>query len=170
MPWIVLIIIALCISLVQTIVLPHISFMGTHPDLFLIFLVYHCLSSDLKHTFHANWAIGLAKDFFSAGPFGLNTFLFVFLGYIISMTKENIFRKHLATQIMVTFIISIVYNFFYILLLAVFLNSTNLLVMLWKCPLIAAYNSIIAIPAFWLLGKIYSLLRVSILDRRLYRR
>jgi rod shape-determining protein MreD len=144
--------------------------MGAHPDLFIIFLVYHYLNSDLKQTFHANWAIGLANDFFSEGPFGLTTIMFVILGYLISMTKDNIFRKHLVTQIMVTFIISIVYNLFYLIMLTAFLSSTNLLSMVWKCPLITVYNSIIAIPAFWLFGRIYSSLRLSILNRRLYRR
>jgi rod shape-determining protein MreD len=164
MPWIILISITLCISLIQTILLPHISILGTHPDLFLIFLVYHYLNSDPKQTLQASWVIGLAKDIFSVGPFGLNTVMFVILGYFISMIKGNIYRKHLITQIIVTLIISIVYNLCYIIISSALLTSTNLLAMAWKCPLIAVYNSIITLPVFWLFGRIFSSLRLSILN------
>ncbi len=170
MPWIIIISITLCISLIQTILLPHISIQGIHPDLFVIFLIYHYLNSDSKQTFHASLAIGLTKDIFSVGPFGLTTVIFVILGYLISMIKTNIYKKHLLTQIMVTLIISIIYNLLYLFISSALLTSTNLLVMVWKCPIIAVYNSIIAIPVFWLFNRIYSSLRLSILDRRLNRR
>ncbi len=170
MPWIIIISITLCISLIQTILLPHISIQGIHPDLFVIFLIYHYLNSDSKQTFHASLAIGLTKDIFSVGPLGLTTVIFVILGYLISMIKTNIYKKHLLTQIMVTLIISIIYNLLYLFISSALLTSTNLLVMVWKCPIIAVYNSIIAIPVFWLLNRLYSSLRLSILDRRLNRR
>ena len=166
MPWIIIISITLCISLIQTTLVPHISVLGTQPDLFIVFLVYHYLNSDPKQTFHANWAIGLTKDFFSEGPFGLITVIFVILGYLISVIRGNIFRRHLITQIMVTFIISIIYNLIYLITLSVLLSSTNLLAMIWKCPVIAVYNSIIAIPVFLLLNRLYSSLRLSSIDRR----
>jgi rod shape-determining protein MreD len=140
--------------------------LGTQPDLFIVFLVYHYLNSDLKQTFHANWAIGLAKDFFSGGSFGLITVMFVILGYLITVIRANIFRRHLITQIMVTFIISMIYNLIYLITLSVLLSSTNLLSMVWKCPVIAVYSSIIAIPVFLLLNRLYSSLRLSSLDRR----
>jgi rod shape-determining protein MreD len=170
MPWIIIISITLCISLIQTILLPHISIRGIHPDLFVIFLVYHYLNSDSKQTFHASLVIGLTKDIFSVGPFGLTTVIFVILGYLISMIKDTIYRKHLLTQIMVTLTISIIYNLFYLFISSALLTSTNLLAMVWKCPIIAVYNSIIAIPVFLLLNRLYSSLRLSILDRRLNRR
>ena len=161
MPWIIIISITLCISLIQTILLPHISIQGVHPDLFIIFLIYHYLNSDSKQTFHASLAIGLTKDIFSVGPFGLTTVIFVILGYLISMIKTNIYKKHLLTQIMVTLIISIIYNLFYLFISSALLTSTDLLVMVWKCPIIAVYNSIIALPAFWLFNRIYSSVRFS---------
>ena len=170
MPWIIIISITLCISLIQTILLPHISIQGIHPDLFVIFLIYHYLNSDSKQLFHASLVIGLTKDFFSVGPFGLTTVIFVILGYFISMIKGTVYRKHLLTQIMVTLTISIIYNLFYLFTSSALLTSTNLLAMVWKCPIIAVYNSIIAIPVFWLLNRLYSSLRLSILDRRLNRR
>jgi rod shape-determining protein MreD len=114
--------------------------------------------------------IGLTKDIFSVGPFGLTTVIFVILGYLISMIKDTIYRKHLLTQIMVTLTISIIYNLFYLFISSALLTSTNLLAMVWKCPIIAVYNSIIAIPVFLLLNRLYSSLRLSILDRRLNRR
>ncbi len=170
MPWITIISITLCISLIQTILLPHISIQGVYPDLFVIFLVYHYLNSDSKQTFHASLVIGLTKDIFSVGPFGLTTVIFVILGYLISMIKDTVYRKHLLTQIMVTLTISIIYNLLYLFISAALLTSTNLLAMVWKCPIIAVYNSIIAIPVFWLFGRIYFSLRLSILNRRLNRR
>jgi rod shape-determining protein MreD len=165
MSWII-ISITLCISLIQTTLIPHISILGIYPDLFIIFLVYHYLNSDPRQTFHAHLAIGLAKDFFSEGHFGLITIMFVILGYLISTIKDNIFRKHLVTQIMVTFIISIMYNFVYLIILSISLTSANLLAMTWKCPIIAVYNSIMALPVFWLLNRLYSSLRLSSLNRK----
>jgi hypothetical protein len=92
--------------------------------------------------------------------------MFVILGYLLSAIKDNIFRKHLVTQIMVTFIISIMYNLVYLIILSISLTSADLLAMTWKCPLIAVYNSIIAIPIFLLLDRLYSSLRLSSFSRR----
>lgn len=158
MPWTTIITTVLCISLIQTTLLPYISFLGIQPDLFIIFLVYISLNTDLERAFHANWAIGLAKDFFVEGPLGLNAIIFIIMGYLISMIKDNIFRRHLTTQILVTLTISIIYDLSYLFMLSISLASTNILTMVWKSPIIAIYNSLIVFPLFWLFGKFSSLL------------
>lgn len=157
MPWIIIISIILCISLIQTTLLHHISILGTQPDLFIIFLVFYSLNSNLERAFHANWVTGLAKDFFSEGLFGLNTVLFVIVGYLISIIRGDIFRRHLLTQIVVTLVISIIYYLLYVFMLKLSSASINLFSMIWKCPMIAAYNSIIVPPLFWLFNRIFSL-------------
>jgi rod shape-determining protein MreD len=156
MPWITIISVILCISLIQTTLLQHISVLGIQPDLFIIFLVFHTLNSKLERSLHTNWSIGLAKDCFTEGLFGLNTVLFVIMGYMISMIKDNIYGRHLATQISVTFIISIIYNFLYLFMFSMSFTSASLLPLVWKCPHIANYNSIIVPPVFWLLNRFYS--------------
>lgn len=156
MPWITIISVILCISLIQTTLLHHISILGIQPDLFIIFLVFHSLNSNSERSFHANWATGLAKDFFTEGLFGLNTVLFIIAGYLISIIKDNIFGRHLVTQLSVTIIISIIYNLLYLLILSISLTSASLLSMVWKCPLIAIYNTVIVPPVFWLLNRFYS--------------
>ena len=155
MPWIIIISIILSISLIQTTLLPQISILSTQPDLFIIFLVYFSLNSDFEHAFHVNWSTGLAKDFFSEDPFGLNAVMFIMAGYIISIIKSKVFRKHLMTQILVTLTISIIYNLLYLFMLSISLSSVNLLSLIWKCPIIAVYNSIIVPPIFWLLDRLY---------------
>jgi len=100
--------------------------------------------------------MGIAKDCFSEGLFGLNTVLFVIVGYMISMIKDNIYGRHLATQISVTFIISIIYNFLYLFMFSISFTSAGLLPMVLKCPLIAIYNAIIVPPVFWLFNRFYS--------------
>lgn len=156
MPWIIIISVILCVSLIQTTLLHYISILGIQPDLFIIFLVFHSLNSNVERSFHANWATGLAKDIFTEGFFGLNTVLFVIAGYLISIIKDTLFGKHLMTQISVTFIISIIYNLLYLFMLSISLTSADLLPMVWKCPLIAIYNSIIVPPVFWLFNRFYS--------------
>ncbi len=156
MPWITIISVILCISLIQTTLLHHISFLGIQPDLFIIFLVFHSLNANRERSFHASWVVGLAKDIFSEGPFGLNTVLFIIAGYLISVIRGNIFGRDLVTQISVTFIISIIYNLLYLSLLSILITSTGLLPMVWKCPQIAIYNSIIVPPIFWLFNRFYS--------------
>ncbi len=156
MPWITIISVILCISLIQTTVLQHLSVLGIQPDLFIIFLVFHTLNSKLERSLYTNWSIGLAKDCFTEGLFGLNTVLFVLMGYIISIIKDNIYGRHLATQISVTFIISIIYNFLYLFMFSISFTSAGLLPLALKCPLIAIYNSIIVPPVFWLLNRFYS--------------
>ncbi len=156
MPWVTITSVILCISLIQTTLLHHISVLGIQPDLFIVFLVFHSINSKLERSVHSNWLIGLAKDCFTEGLFGLNTVLFVIMGYLISMIKDNIYGKHLATQISVTLIISLIYNFSYLFMLSLSLTSTGLLPMVWKCPLIAIYNSIMVPPVFWLFNKYYS--------------
>ena len=156
MPWITIISVILCISLIQTTLLHHISFLGIQPDLFIIFLVFHSLNADLERSFHASWVVGLAKDIFSEGPFGLNTVLFIIAGYLVSIIRGNIYGRQLVTQISFTFIISIIYNLLYLSLLSILITSTDLLPMAWKCPQIAIYNSIIVPPVFWLFNRFYS--------------
>ncbi len=156
MPWITIISVILCISLIQTTLLHHISFLGMQPDLFIIFLVFHSLNANLERSFHARWVVGLAKDIFSEGPFGLNTVLFIIAGYLVSIIRGNIFGRNLITQISVTFIISIIYNLLYLSLLSILITSTDLLHMAWKCPVIAIYNTIIVPPVFWLFNRFYS--------------
>ncbi len=167
MPWFAIISAILCISLIQTTLLQHISVLGIQPDLFIIFLVFHSLNSKLDRSLHANWSIGLAKDCFSEGLFGLNTVLFVIAGYLISMIKDNIYGRHLATQISVTFIISIIYNFLYLFMFSISFTSAGLLPMVLKCPLIAIYKSIIVSPVFWLLNRFYSPFRLLFLRRKI---
>ncbi len=159
MLWIAIISTILCISLIQTTLLPYINFLSIQPDLYIIFLVYVSLNTDLERAFHANWGIGLAKDFFIEGPLGLNAIIFIFMGYLISVIKDNIFRKHLTTQILVTLTISIIYNLLYLFMLSISLASANLLTSVWKSPIIAIYNSLIVIPVFWLFNKLYYSLR-----------
>ncbi len=156
MPWITIISVIICISLIQTTLLQHISVLGIQPDLFIIFLVFHTLNSKLERSLHTNWSIGFAKDCFTEGIFGINTVLFVIAGYIISMIKDNIYGRHLATQIAVTFIISIIYNFLYIFMFSISFTSAGILPMVWECPFIAIYNSIIVPPVFWLFNRFYS--------------
>ncbi len=156
MPWVTIISVTLCISLIQTTLLHHISVLGIQPDLFIVFLVFHSLNSKLERSVQSNWAIGFSKDCFTEGHFGLNTVLFVITGYLISMIKENIYGKHLATQISVTIIISLIYNFLYFFMLSISFTSTGLLPLMWKCPLIAIYNSIVVPPVFWLFNKYHS--------------
>lgn len=166
MPWIAVISIVLCISLIQTTLLAYISVLGIQPDLFIIFLVYVSLNSDLEGAFYANWMTGLAKDLFSEGPFGLSAIMFVVVGYLISMTKDNIFRNNVTTQILVTLAISIIYNLMYLFMLSISLASVSLLMLVWKCPMIAIYNSLIALPIFWLFKKFFSSLGTSSLIRK----
>ncbi len=156
MPWVTIISVILCISLIQTTLLHHISVLGIQPDLFIVFLIFHSLNSKLERSVHSNWVIGLAKDCFTEGLFGLNTVLFVIMGYLISMIKDNIYGRHLATQILVTLIISLIYNFLYLFMLSISFTSTGLLPIVWKCPLIAIYNSMMVFPVFWLFNKYYS--------------
>ncbi len=156
MPWITVISVLLCISLIQTTLLFSLSIYGIHPDLFLIFTVYFSLNFSLTRSFHVNWATGLAKDLFSGNLFGLNTIMFVIVGYLISIIRNEIYRKHLFTQILVTFLISILYNFISLIMLFCSLPSVNFLTMLWKCPTIAVYNALIVPLMFWLLDKLYS--------------
>ncbi|KAA3600510.1 MAG: rod shape-determining protein MreD [Candidatus Scalindua sp. AMX11] len=161
MPWITVISILLCISLIQTTLLFSICIFDVHPDLFLIFTIYFSLNFNPTRSFHVNWATGLAKDLFSSNLFGLNTIMFVIAGYLISIIREEIYRKHLFTQILVTFFISMIYNFISILMLFSTLQSVNFLTMIWKCPTIAVYNALIVPPVFWLLDRLYSPSRFS---------
>lgn len=166
MPWIAIISVIVIISIIQTTLLPYISILGTQPDLFIIFLVYVSLNYGFDRSFYANWAIGLSKDLFSEGPFGLSTLMFVITGYFVSIIREEIFRKHLLTQILVTFIITSIYNFMYIFVLSISLSSTSMMSVWWKCPIVAIYNSLLVLPAFWLFNKLDSSLGVTFVNRK----
>lgn len=141
------------ISLCQTTILPHLSILGSTPDIYLIFIVFFSLNSEVKQSALVNWVSGIAKDLFSGGIFGLSSFLFIIIGYAVNRTKGSIFKEHPLSQILVTFLAALFYGLGYIFFSSLLSEHWRLSIIIQKAFLSALYAAAIVPSLFWLFKK-----------------
>ncbi len=102
------------ISLFHTTLLHRFTFYEASPDVYLMFSIFFSINSrDIKRATFLNWCNGITKDILSEGFFGLSAILFIVIGYILNKYKDVVFKEHLLTQILITFLSALFYNFVY---------------------------------------------------------
>ncbi|MGR3310799.1 MAG: rod shape-determining protein MreD [Candidatus Brocadiales bacterium] len=153
MRWITLFILLLCVSLFQSALLQRLSPWGIRPDLFIIFVIIFSLKIDTKQASLLNFFVGITKDIFSLGPLGLNAFLFIICGFLISLIKDRIFKEHPLTQAIITFFTSLLYGIGYVFILSLSSYSVSITGVGWRVTMAAFYTALIAPFAYRLLHK-----------------
>ncbi|HHT9124456.1 MAG TPA: rod shape-determining protein MreD [Candidatus Brocadiia bacterium] len=145
------ILLLLCTSLIQSALLQHLSPWGIRPDLFIIFVIFFSFKFNAKQANLPIFIVGITKDVFSAGPLGLNAFLFIICGFLISLIKDRIFKEHPFTQAIITFIISVLYGTGYVSVLSLSSHSVSITGIGWRITAVALYTALIAPFAYLLL-------------------
>lgn len=143
----------LCVSLFQSTLLQHLSPWGIRPDLFIILVVFFSLKVDTRQASLFNFLFGITKDFFSAGPLGLNALLFIICGFLISLIKDRIFKEHPFTQAVITFSTSLLYGIGYVFILSLSSYTVSISGVGWRTAVAALYTALIAPFAYRLLRK-----------------
>jgi rod shape-determining protein MreD len=147
--------------------LQHLSPWGIRPDLFIIFVIFFSLKVDIKQASLLNFFVGLTKDVFSVGPLGLNAFLFIICGLLISLIKDRIFKEHPFTQAVITFLTSSLYGIGYVLILFLSSYSVSISGVWWRTAGAAFYTTLIVLLAYRLLQRLsISLGLIYLTDRK----
>lgn len=153
MRWITLLILLLCASLIQSTLLGRLNPWMIRPDLFIIFVIFFSLKIDTKQANLRNFFVGITKDVFSAGPLGLNAFLFIICGFFIGSIKDRIFKEHPFTQAIITFIMSLLYGTGYVSILSLSSYSVSITGTGWIIIMAALYTALIAPFVYQLLHR-----------------
>lgn len=153
MRWLTFFCILFCISLFQSTMIHWINLGSAVPDLYFPFVVFYSFLTDVKRNTLANWFTGFSKDLFSEGSLGINSIFFVALGFFIWSFREILFRGHLVTQILITFIFSVLYNLLYAVHISVSFHSLRLPSTLWIIFSCSFYTAMLVPVLFWIFNK-----------------
>ncbi|NUO07504.1 MAG: rod shape-determining protein MreD [Candidatus Brocadia sp.] len=153
MRWFTFFCILFCISIFQSTLLSWINFGSAVPDLYFPLVVFYSFLTDVKRNTMANWFTGLSKDLFSEGSLGINSVFFVAVGFLLWSFREILFRGHLVTQILVTFIFSVIYNVLYAVHTMISFRSLSLSTALWTTLLCSFYTAMLVPVLFWIFNK-----------------
>lgn len=153
MRWFTFFCILFFISLFQSTMMHWVNLGSAVPDLYFPFVVFYSFLTDAKRNTIVNWFTGLSKDLFSEGSFGINSVFFVAVGFFIWSFREILFRGHLVTQILITFIFSVIYNVLYAIHVSISFHSLRLSTTLWIIFICSSYTAMIVPVLFWIFNK-----------------
>lgn len=123
------------------------------PDLYFLFVVFYAFLTDVKRNTLANWLTGISKDLLSEGSFGINSVFFVAIGFFLWSFREILFRGHVVTQILITFIFSVIYNIVYTIHLEISFHSLCLAPTLRMILCCSFYTAMVVPALFWIFNK-----------------
>jgi rod shape-determining protein MreD len=153
MRWFTFLCILLCISIVQSTVIQRITIGSATPDLYFSLVVFYSFITDIKRNTLVNWITGLSKDLLSAGNLGINSIFFVAIGLLIWSVRGLLFRGHIITQVLVTFVFSIMYNALYAAYIIVSFHSLHFLTAAWNIFICSLYTAMIVPVLFWIFSR-----------------
>ncbi|MBV6519081.1 MAG: rod shape-determining protein MreD [Candidatus Brocadia sp.] len=153
MRWFTFFCMLFCISLFQSTLMSWINLGSAAPDLYFPFVVFYAFLTDVKRNTLANWLTGISKDLLSEGSFGINSVFFVAIGFFLWSFREILFRGHVVTQILITFIFSVIYNIVYTIHLEISFHSLCLAPTLRMILCCSFYTAMVVPALFWIFNK-----------------
>lgn len=154
MRWFTFFCILLGISLFQSTLMNWINIGSAAPDLYFPLVIFYSFLADIKRNTIANWFVGMSKDLFSEGSFGINSVFFVAMGFFVWSIRGILFRGHLVTQVLVTFIFSCIYNILYAVHATLSFHSLGLSATIWTIFICSLYTAMIVPVLFWIFSKL----------------
>ncbi|MEG6584547.1 rod shape-determining protein MreD [Dendrosporobacter sp. 1207_IL3150] len=155
--WGIIILVSL---VVQSTIMPMLSFNGIKPDLLLIIVVSASLLLGKEQGVSVGFFSGLLQDLAGGNVFGLNTLSKLITGYLFGMAERKVFKEHILLPVLAMSI-------------ATFFNSVISFIIVgllgYKVQLISAimnnvlplmlYNVIVAIPVHQVIYRVSRLNR-----------
>lgn len=154
MRWFTFFCILLSISLFQSTLMHWINIGSATPDLYFPLVIFYSFLADMKRNTITNWFVGMSKDLFSEGSFGVNSVFFVAMGFFVWSIRGILFRGHLVTQVLVTFIFSCIYNILYAAHTTLSFHSLSLSATIWTIFICSLYTAMIVPVLFWIFSKL----------------
>lgn len=71
---------------------------GMRPEILLIATVFFGFHFGIIYGIEAGIVSGILKDIFSISTFGINTFSFLFIGFLSGYLKDKLFKENFVTQ------------------------------------------------------------------------
>ena len=131
----------------QSTLLPLVSFKGIHPDLLLVVVVSYSLLSGKEQGVGIGFMAGLLQDLASGSIFGMNTLSKLVTGYILGLAERKVFKEHVLLPLLSTAVATIGNGLAAILMLWTFGYNLDFSTAFTQniLPLVG-YNVIVAVP------------------------
>lgn len=78
------------------------------PNLLLLPVIYFALWFPLRQAIFAALAAGLLRDLYSLDPFGLSALSFAVSAVVVAVLREEIYREHPLTQILLAGLVALI--------------------------------------------------------------
>jgi len=135
-------IVGLAISgVLATGVLPFLSIHGVRPDLFLMIALAAAMTGRKDRAVTAAWITGLAKDFFSQGPFGAHAALFLLMALAVIHVRPYFNVELLSVQALLGGIAAGSVNALYFLALFVYYRHVGVVGAIGQIALASALTA-----------------------------
>jgi rod shape-determining protein MreD len=123
------------------------------PDLYIPLVIFYSLLLDIRQNTITNWLTGLSKDLLSDGGIGINPIFFIAIGFFVWATRGILYKGHLVTQTLITFIFSIIYNTLCALHTVIAFRSLEFTATVWMIFVCSLYTAMVVPILFWIIGK-----------------
>jgi rod shape-determining protein MreD len=151
-----IIIFILIVLFFQIGILPHLAIFETYPNIILGSLVSFGILKGFKKSIVWAIAAGLFLDFYSLNSvIGISVVCLLFCSYFSFFLSQNVFKKSTLSSIISVFALTLVfYDLLFLTLRGVFGFGFQFDILTFLINV--AYNTIFAIPVFYLIKKIYA--------------
>lgn len=130
---------------------------SVRPDLFLILIVFWAFCIDRQSTVQIALILGLLRDIFSTGFFGIETISYFLIGCLAALVSLKVSKSSPWMRAVALFIFSLLNLCFFFLLENLFLEEAVASAHFWSSGILyALYTTLLG---FWLMG---------FLERRVY--
>lgn len=123
--YLLLFFVLLLFFLLQTTLIPFIRFFGVSIDLSLVFLINLSLLLGPKKGVSLGIFLGLLKDLYGSGFFGVNLFIKLLLGYLSGSLSQSIYPYNLLIPFLTVFGATVSYQFLSTILSEVLIFSMS---------------------------------------------
>jgi rod shape-determining protein MreD len=132
---------------IQSTLLPLLTFTGVHPDLLLVMVVSSALLSGKERGVGIGFFAGLLQDLASGSIFGINTLTKLATGYIFGLAERKVFKEHVLLPILSTAIATIGNGLAAVLMLWIVGYKVDIVTAFMGniLPLVG-YNVVVAVP------------------------
>ena len=154
MRWFTFLCILFCISLIQSSLTYWINIGSAVPDLYFSLIIFYSFLADIKQNAIANWLTGFSKDLVSEGPFGINSVFFVAIGFLVWSCRGLLYRGHFITHILITFVVSLIYNVLYAVHTSTSFHSLRFSTTVWMIFVCSLYTAMVVPFLFFVFSKL----------------
>ncbi len=92
------------LAVIESVIMPSVEVAGIRPDLAVLIVVVATCRADFGRAMATAFALGLARDFFSAGPIGMNAFALTLAAYLLMGAEKYFLTENWKAQSFVVFL------------------------------------------------------------------